>query len=79
MLLFIARIFNYSGATWDSLRDHLRDIPREYTFNLGASSAAAFCDWVQGEIDLYIPHRIYQLQPRLFPRFSTASAAAGVP
>ena len=80
MLLFIARIFDYSGAAWGSLRNHLRDIPREYIFKLGASSSvAAFCDWVQGEIDLYIPHRIHQLQPRLFPPFSTASAAAGVP
>ena len=37
-----------SRADWDGLRDHLRDVPREDIFKLGASAAASeFCEWVQ--------------------------------
>ena len=40
--------------------NHLRDVPREDTFKIGASAAASeFCEWVQVEIDAYIPHRKY--------------------
>ena len=39
--------FDYSCADRDSLRDHLRDVPREYIFKLSASVAASrFCEWV---------------------------------
>ena len=32
--------------------------------HLGASAAATeFCDWVQFQIDVYIPHRKYQIKP----------------
>ena len=38
---------DYSRADWDSLRDHLRDVPWEDIFKLGASAAASeFCEWV---------------------------------
>ena len=50
-----------SRADWDGLRDHLRDVPREDIFKLGASAAASeFCEWVQVEIDVYIPHILGQ-------------------
>ena len=50
--------YDYSRADWDGLRDHLRDVPWEDTFKFGASAAASeFCEWVQVETDVYIPHR----------------------
>ena len=41
--------YDYSRADWDDLRDHLRDVPWEDIFKLGASAAAAseFCEWLQ--------------------------------
>ena len=51
---------DYSRADWDGLRDHLRDVPREDIFKLGASAAASeFCEWVEVGIVVYIPHRKY--------------------
>ena len=36
--------YGYSRADWDGLRDHLRDVPWEDIFKLGASAAAStFC------------------------------------
>ena len=36
--------YDYSRADWDGLRDHLRDVPWEDIFKLGASTAASeFC------------------------------------
>ena len=32
---------DYSPADWDGLRDHLRDVPWENIFKLGASAAAS--------------------------------------
>ena len=55
----------------------MRDVPWEDTFKLGASEAASeFCDWVQVGIDLYIPHRKFQVEPHSSPWFSAACAAA---
>ena len=46
-------------------------------FKLSASAAASeFCDWVQVGIDVYIPHRNYQVKPHSSPWFSAACAAA---
>ena len=57
---FHRRACDYSHAVWDGLRDHLRDVPWEDIFKFGASAAASeFCDWVQVEINVYIPHRKY--------------------
>ena len=68
---------NYSCADWDSLRDHLRDVPWGDIFKLSASAAASeFCEWVQVGIDVYIPHRKYQVKPHSSPWFSAACAAA---
>ena len=69
--------YDYSRANWNGLRDHLRDVPWEDIFKLGASAGAReFCEWVQVGIDVYIPHRKYQVKPHSSPWFSAACAAA---
>ena len=69
--------YDYSRAYCDGLRDHLRDVPWEDIFKLSASAAAReFCEWVQVGIDVYIPHRKYQVKPHSSPWFSAACAAA---
>ena len=58
----------YSHADWDGLQDHLRDVLWEDIFKLGASAAASkFWEWVQVGIDVYIPHRKYQVKPHSCP------------
>ena len=58
--------YDYSHSDWDGLCDHLRDIPGEDIFKLSASAAASeFCGWVQVGIDVYMPHRKYQVKPHL--------------
>ena len=58
--LFYCTAHDYSRADWDDLCDHLRNIPSEVIFKLGASTAAAeFCEWVQVVIDVHISHRKY--------------------
>ena len=55
----------------------MRDVPWEGIFKLGASAAASeFCEWVQVGIDVYKPHRKYQVKPHSSPWFSAACAAA---
>ena len=69
--------YDYSRADWDGLCDHLRDVPWEDIFKLGASAAASeFCEWVQLRIDLSINHRNYQVKPHSSPWFSAACATA---
>ena len=69
--------YDYSRADWDGLRDHLRDVPWEDIFKLSASAAASeFCEWVQIGIDVYIPHKKYQMKPHSSTWFSAAYAAA---
>ena len=68
--------YDYSFADWDGLRDQLRDVPWEDIFKLSASGASEFCEWVQVGIDVYIPHRKYQVKPHQSPWFSAACAAA---
>ena len=69
--------YNYSCVDWGGLRDHLRDVPWEDIFKLGASAfASEFCEWVQVGIHVYIPHRKYQVKPHSSPWFSAACAAA---
>ena len=76
-LLCIYTIYGNSRADWDGLRDHLRDVPWEDIFKLSASAAVSeFCEWVQVGIDVYIPHRKYQVKPHSSPWFSAACAAA---
>ena len=62
--------YDYSRADWDGLCDHFRDVPGEDIFKLGASAAATeFCEWIQVGIDVYIPHRKYQVKPHSSPWF----------
>ena len=69
--------YDYSCANWDGLHDHLRDVPCDNIFKFGASAAASeFCEWVQVGIDVYIPHRKYQVKPHSSPWFLAACAAA---
>ena len=68
--------YDYSRVDWDGLRDHLRDVPWEDVFKLGASAPSEFCEWVQVGIDVYIPHRKYQVKPQSSPWFSAPCAAA---
>ena len=50
---------------------------REDIFKLGVSAAASeSCDWVQIGIDVYIPHRKYQVKSHSSSWFSAACAAA---
>ena len=66
-----------SRAGWDDLPDHLSYVPWEDIFKLGASAAASeYCEWVQVGIDVYIPHRKYQVKPHSSPWFSAAFAVA---
>ena len=75
--LFHRIAYDYSRADWDDLRDYLRDVPWEDIVKLSASATASeFCEWVQIGIDLYIPHRKYQVKPHSSPWFSAAFAAA---
>ena len=70
---------DYSCTDSYGLRDHLRDLPWEDIFKLGASAAASeFCDWVQVGVDVYIPHRKYQVKPHSSPWFLDACAAAAI-
>ena len=74
--LFHCVAYDYSCADWD-WGDHLRDVPWEDIFKLGASAAASeFCECVQVGIDVYIPDRKYQVKPHSSPWFSAACAAA---
>ena len=54
----------------------MRDVPWEDIFKLGASAASEFCEWVQVGIDIYKPHRKYQVKQHSSPWFSAACAAA---
>ena len=74
---FHHKAYDYSCADWDSLCDHLRDVPWDGIFKLSASAAASgFCEWVQVGIDVYIPRRKYQVKPLSSPWFSASCAAA---
>ena len=66
--------YYYSCADWDSLHDHLRDVPWEDIFKHSASAAAS--EWAQVGVDVYIPHRKCQVKPHSSPWFSAACAAA---
>ena len=69
--------YDYSCADWDGLRDHLRDVPWEDMFKLGASAAASeFCEWVRVGLDVYIPYRKYQVTPHSSTWFPASCAAA---
>ena len=55
----------------------MRDVSWEDICKPSFSTAASeFCEWVQVGIDVYIPHRKYQVKPHSSPWFSAACAAA---
>ena len=55
----------------------MRDVPWENIFKLGASAAASeFSEWIQVGINVYNPHRKYEVKPHSSPWFSAACAAA---
>ena len=74
--------FGLSNTQQDALfdciaYDYLRDVPWKDISELNASTAASeFREWVQVGIDVYIPHRKYQVKPHSSPWFSAACAAA---
>ena len=60
--------YDYFRGNWDGLCDNLKDVPWEEIFKLGASAAAnEFFEWFHVAIDVYIPHRKYQVKPHSFP------------
>ena len=68
--------YDYSLVDWNSLRDHLRDVPWGDIFKRSASLASSeFCEWVRVGIDVYIPYK-YQVKPHSSTWFSAAFAAA---
>ena len=70
-------VYEFSRANSDGLRDHLKDVPWEDTFKLGASVAASeFCERVQVGIDVSIPHHKYQDKSHSSPLFSAACTSA---
>ena len=75
--LFHHIAYYYSCADWDGVSNHLRYVPWENIFKLHASAAASeFCELVQVGIEIYIPHRKYQVKSHSSPWFSVACAAA---
>ena len=55
----------------------IREMFHGSIFNFSVSAAAnKFSEWVQVGIDVYIPHRKYQVKPHSSPLFSAACAAA---
>ena len=60
--------YDYFHADRDDLPDYSRDVPWEDIFKLGASATASeFCEWVQVEIDVYIPLCKYQVKQNSSP------------
>ena len=60
--------YDNSCADWNGLCDHLRDVSWEGFFKFSVSAAASeFCEWIHVGIDVYIPHRKYQVKPDSSP------------
>ena len=69
--------YDYSRVDWDSLSDHLRGVPWEDIFKLGASAPTSeFWEWVWVRIDVYIRHRKNLLKHHSSPWFSASRATA---
>ena len=57
---------DYSHADWESLCDHLRDVPLKDTFKLSASAATSeFCVWIQVRTGVYSISLIASSRSRL--------------
>ena len=71
--------YDYSRADWDGLRDHSRDVPWDDIIKFSASAAGCeFSEWGQVGIDVYVPHRKYQVNRHSSPWFSVTCAAVVV-
>ena len=68
--------YDYSCADWDSLHDHLRDIPWKDIFKFSISAAREFWERVEVEINVYISHRKYQVKPHSSLWFLAAFTAS---
>ena len=65
-----------SLADWDSLCDHLRDVPLDDVFKLSTSAATSeFCQCAQVGIDVNIPDCKYQVKYHLSLWFSAPFSA----
>ena len=74
---FHRKVHDYTRADWDGFRDHLRDIPWDNIFERGVHYAATeFSEWVRLGMDVYVPHRKFQVRPHSSPWFTPACAAA---
>ena len=47
-----------------------------YILARASATASEFCEWIQAGINIYIPHRKYQVKPHSSSSFSAACAAA---
>ena len=73
---FYCIAYDYSHAYWNGLHDHLKDLPWENIFRLGASTAACeFNEWIQIRIYVYIPNHKYQVKPHSSSWLSAACVA----
>ena len=70
--------YDYSSTDWDDPRNHLRNVPWEDIFKLGASVLLLvnFVNRFKVGIDVYIPHHKYQVKPHSSSWFPAACAAA---
>ena len=70
-------LYSFHRGDWDSFRDFLRDMPWNDIFKLSADECAKeVVSWLQEGIDVFVPHRTYQVKPHSNPWFSPACAAA---
>ena len=60
--------YHYSRADWDG--------PNHISKLSTSAATSEFCEWFQVGIEVYIPHRKYQVKPHSSPWFSAACAAA---
>ena len=69
--------FDYSCADWESLHHHWEMFHGRISLNsVLLLLRKKFCEWIQVGIDVYIPHRKYQVKSHSSPWFSAACAAA---
>ena len=78
--LFHHIAYDFFRADWDGLCEHLRNVPWEDVFKLGASAAISeLREWDQVGVYVYVPHLKYQAKPHTSPWFSADCAAAIIP
>ena len=69
-------VYSHTKADWNGLIDHLRDMPWLGIFKHDATYAAKeITEWVEIDIDCYIPCRKFQLKPHSSPWFTPCAAS----